>query len=418
MTTPRASSVAGASHPPGAGSDRGSVLLVDDEPLLLRAYKRLLEARGFEVHTAQDGEAAARMLAVMRFGAVLSDISMPGMDGLALLREVRKRDLDVPVVLMTGSPALETAMDALDNGALRYLVKPIDEAKLLEVLEKAIRLHAMARAKREALELLGASGMLMCDRAGLEAGFTRALSSLWMAFQPIVRWPENTLLGYEALVRNEEPTLARPDHLFDAAERLGSLHQLGRRIRGAFVEAARTTPEHTLLFLNLHPRDLEDETLYAKDSPLAALAHRVVLEVTERASLTHVKDVRAKVAELRALGFRIALDDLGAGYAGLTSFAQLDPDVVKLDMSLVRGSDTEPTKQAILSTFVNLCRDLKMMVVAEGIETVQERDTLASLGCTIFQGYLFGKPARLPAPSGTAAAPGAPALAAAASSKR
>lgn len=376
-------------------SGLGSVLVVDDEPLLLRAYRRMLEGHGFEVHTAADGAAAVAMLAGKRFEAILSDISMPGMDGLALLREVRKRDLDVPVVLMTGSPALETAMAALDNGALRYLVKPVDGSDLIAALEKAVRLHAMARAKREALELLGASGMLVGDRAGLEAGFARAVASTWMAFQPIMIWPGNKLLGYEALVRNDEPTLARPDHLFDAAERLGKLHLLGRRIRAAFVEGARLAPPDALLFLNLHPRDLEDETLYAKDSPLAALAPRLVLEITERASLSDVKDVRERIAELRKLGFRIALDDLGAGYAGLTSFAQLDPDVVKLDMSLVRGCDTEPTKQAILSTFVNLCRDLKMMVVVEGIETPQERDTLASLGCSIFQGYLFGRPARL-----------------------
>jgi EAL domain-containing protein (putative c-di-GMP-specific phosphodiesterase class I) len=390
---------AGAADSRVAQRGRGSVLLVDDEALLVRAYKRLLEGRGFEVHTACDGEAATAMLAERRFSVILSDISMPGMDGLALLREVRKRDLDVPVVLMTGSPALETAMEAIDNGALRYLVKPIAKAKLLEVLENAVRLHGMAVAKRDALELLGASGMMVGDRAGLEASFERALSSLWMAFQPIVRWPENTGLGYEALVRNEEPTLARPDHLFDAAERLGSLHLLGRRIRSAFVEAAQHSSEDMLLFLNLHPRDLEDETLYAEDAPLSSLARRVVLEITERASLSRVKDVPGRVAALRKLGFRIALDDLGAGYAGLSSFAQLDPDVVKLDMSLVRGSDTEPTKQAILSTFVNLCRDLNMMVVAEGIETVQERDTLASLGCTIFQGYLFGRPGRLVPPS-------------------
>lgn len=393
-THPAAPSRTELPAPPAPGGFR-SVLLVDDEPLLLRAYKRLLEGRGFEVHTAADGGAAVAMLAGKRFGVILSDISMPGMDGLALLREVRQRDLDVPVVLMTGSPALETAMDALDNGALRYLVKPVDEANLIAALERAVRLHAMARAKREALELLGASGMLVGDRAGLEASFARALASAWMAFQPIILWPEHKLLGYEALVRNEEPTLSRPDHLFDAAERLGKLHLLGRRIRAAFVEAAQRAPPDTLLFLNLHPRDLEDDTLYASDSPLAALAPRLVLEITERASLSHVKDVRGRVAELRKLGFRIAIDDLGAGYAGLTSFAQLDPDVVKLDMSLVRGCDTEPTKQAILSTFVNLCRDLKMMVVVEGIETPQERDTLASLGCTIFQGYLFGKPARL-----------------------
>jgi EAL domain-containing protein (putative c-di-GMP-specific phosphodiesterase class I) len=407
MTTHTASPAAGAAQNSDLQSGRGSVLLVDDEPLLLRAYTRILEKRGFEVQTASDGAAAAAMLAERRFGVILSDISMPGMNGLALLREVRKRDLDVPVLLMTGAPALDTAMEALDNGALRYLVKPIAQSKLLELLENAVRLHALAVAKREALELLGASGMLVGDRAGLEASFARALSSLWMAFQPIVRWPENVTFGYEALVRNEEPTLVRPDHLFDAAERLGSLELLGRRIRAAFVEAAQFAPEDSLLFLNLHPKDLGDATLFAADSPLSALAPRVVLEITERASLSQVKDVRGRVAELRKLGFRIALDDLGAGYAGLTSFAQLDPDVVKLDMSLVRGSDTEPTKQAILSTFVNLCRDLKMMVVAEGVETVQERDTLASLGCTIFQGYLFGRPARL-APSGEAAqrAPG------------
>jgi len=242
MTTHTASPSAGAAQLLDAQAGRGSVLLVDDEPLLLRAYARILENRGFEVQTASDGAAAAAMLAERRFGVILSDISMPGMDGLALLREVRKRDLDVPVLLMTGAPALETAMEALDNGALRYLVKPIAQPKLLEVLENAVRLHAIAVAKREALELLGASGMLVGDRAGLEAGFARALSSLWMAFQPIVRWPENVKLGYEALVRNEEPTLARPDHLFGAAERLGNTSR-------AMLSTATLPLIHKIFFL-------------------------------------------------------------------------------------------------------------------------------------------------------------------------
>ncbi len=375
-------------------SGRGLVMIVDDEPNLLRAYSRLLGARGHQVHTAGDGESALRLLAEVKFDVVLSDIMMPGMSGLQLLTAVRQHDLDVPVILMTGSPALETAVEALENGAFRYLIKPVDATHLIEVIERTTRLHRLATAKREALELLGNSRMLVGDRAGLEASFARALSTLWMAFQPVVRWPENVIFGYEALARNEDATLARPDHLFDAAERLGKVRELGRRIRAAFALQVQSAPAEQVFFLNLHTSDLDDATLYDGDSSLSKVASRVILEITERASLSSVKDVRARVSDLRKLGFRIALDDLGAGYAGLTSFAQLEPDVVKLDMSLVRGADADKTKQAILSTFINLCRDLEMQVVAEGIETVQERDILASLGCTLFQGYLFGKPAR------------------------
>jgi EAL domain-containing protein (putative c-di-GMP-specific phosphodiesterase class I) len=101
------------------------------------------------------------------------------------------------------------------------------------------------------------------------------------------------------------------------------------------------------------------------------------------------------VRSLRALGFRIAIDDLGAGYAGLTSFAILEPEVVKLDMSLVRGVNDEPIKRRLVSSMVTLCKELGILVVAEGIETEAERETLASVGCDLLQGFLLGRPAPL-----------------------
>jgi EAL domain-containing protein (putative c-di-GMP-specific phosphodiesterase class I) len=122
-----------------------------------------------------------------------------------------------------------------------------------------------------------------------------------------------------------------------------------------------------------------------------------VLELTERSSFEHVPNLRARVSLLRRLGYRLAVDDLGAGYAGLNSFAALNPHVVKLDMTLVRGADSEPVKQRVIGSMASLCREFGIMVVAEGIETPAERDIVVSLGCDLIQGFLLGRPMELEA---------------------
>jgi EAL domain-containing protein (putative c-di-GMP-specific phosphodiesterase class I) len=144
--------------------------------------------------------------------------------------------------------------------------------------------------------------------------------------------------------------------------------------------------------VNLHPRDLLDEELYSSDSPLTSVADRVVLELTERASLDRVDDVAARVAELRRLGFQLAIDDLGAGYAGLTAFAELVPEVVKLDMTLVRNIHVDEVKQKLVGSMITICREMSLSVICEGIEVAAERDTLAALGADLLQGYLFARP--------------------------
>jgi EAL domain-containing protein (putative c-di-GMP-specific phosphodiesterase class I) len=92
------------------------------------------------------------------------------------------------------------------------------------------------------------------------------------------------------------------------------------------------------------------------------------------------------------MGFRLAIDDLGAGYAGLNSFSQLEPEVAKLDMALVRDVHKQPTKLTLVRTMISMCRELGIQVVAEGIETAEERDALVWAGCDLLQGYLFAKP--------------------------
>jgi EAL domain-containing protein (putative c-di-GMP-specific phosphodiesterase class I)/CheY-like chemotaxis protein len=372
----------------------GNVLVVDDEEPLLRAVQRLLTHAGFKVDAASGGREAVELLEHRVFDCIVSDINMPGMSGIDLLRAVRGRDLDVPVVLLTGAPSLATAAEAVEYGAFQYLMKPVEGTTLVQMVAKATRLGRMARFKREALEVLGDTAKLAGDRAGLEAAFGRALDTLWMAYQPIVRASNGTLFAHETLVRTTEPAIPHPGALLDAAERLNRLFDLGRIIRAKSAASMDQAPEGTLLFVNLHPRDLLDEELVSPDAPLSRIASRVVLEITERASLDEVADSAGRVAALRQLGFRIAIDDLGAGYAGLTSFANLEPEIVKLDMSLVRGVDTAPKKRKIIDSMTRLCKDMGILVVAEGVETIAEREVLVEIGCDLLQGYLFAKPGK------------------------
>jgi len=371
---------------------RGLILLVDDEPAIARAYARTLGAAGFTVVTASDGREAADVARERSFDVIVSDIAMPTMDGLELLRMVREYDLDVPFVIMTGGPAVDSAARAMEYGALRYLIKPVTPEDLEAVIARAVRLHQMAKIKREALEMFRLEGKHLGDRASLEARLGRAMETLWIAYQPIVSWSKRATFAYEALVRNEEPTLRSPPDLFEAAERLGRLQDLGRAVRDRVARTLDEQPTSSLLFINLHAMELDDDSLISAAAPLSRHAARVVLEVTERAPLEKIRDVTARVGQLRALGYRIAVDDLGAGYAGLTSFAHLEPEVVKVDMSLVRGIDASPMKQKLLRSIVSLCRDLGIEIIAEGVETPEERDALVSVGADLCQGYLFARP--------------------------
>jgi EAL domain-containing protein (putative c-di-GMP-specific phosphodiesterase class I) len=373
------------------------VLVVDDEPDMRAFATRALTRSGCRVETVPNAmEGLALLQKGRQFDVIVTDLAMPGLTGTEFLKKIREIDLDVPVVIATGRPSLESAVAIIEYGGFRYLTKPVEVEVFRNAVLSAGAMHRLALLKRRALELSDGDGWLIGDRAGLEARFDNALDKLWIAFQPIVRWSDRSIYGYEALVRSDEPSLNMPGLLFDAAERLGRVREVGRAVRRAVAECAGQAPPQTNMFVNLHAADLGEENLYSTAAPLSAHASFVVLEITERTSLHRVSDVRDCVAKLRNLGYRIAVDDLGAGYAGLSSFSQLEPDVAKLDMSLVRGIDTSSRKASIVRSMLSVCqRELGTFVVCEGVETEAERDTLASLGADLLQGYLFARPQRL-----------------------
>jgi EAL domain-containing protein (putative c-di-GMP-specific phosphodiesterase class I)/DNA-binding NarL/FixJ family response regulator len=383
----RPSAAGGPSTDPPSG--QGAVLVVEDDEIQRLALVRLLRGEGYRVETVTNGEQAVRAFEASAFDLVVTDIDMPGRSGIELLRSIRARNPDVPVILLTGGPTLDTAILAIEHRATRYLIKPLDHRVFRHAARVSMHASRFAQARRELGE--GGGDYDPTVTSELAGRFERAVEQSFMVYQPIVRWSARRVFAHEALVRSRETGLQSPGALFDAAERLDRVQDVGRIVRSLSARPLLETADE-ILFVNLHTKDLADESLYDSRSPLGTVASRVVLEITERARLEVVGDVSGRIRRLREMGYRIALDDLGAGYASLTSFASLEPDLVKLDMSLVRGIDRSTTKQKVVGSMIRVCLDLGVAVVGEGVERVEERDALLELGCDLLQGFLFGRP--------------------------
>ncbi len=374
---------------------RSSLLVVDDDVLVLKMTRKLLERRGYRVVACSSGEEALLRVGQQTFDCMISDVQMPGIDGTRLLRAVRERDLDLPVVLITGNPDVGGATSAVEYGAFHYLLKPVERGQLEQTVERAVKAGRVARAKREYVERYGSGVFLAGDRAGVDAKLDHALGTLWLAFQPIVSAADASLFAQEALLRSEEPVLSQPEAVFDAAERARRLWDVGRLVRAHVANVVEAAPPGCLFFVNVHRSDFDDPELYAAGAPLSRVAERVVFEITERVSLESMASLSEQATALRALGYRLALDDLGAGSAGLDSFARLEPEFVKLDPSLVRDLHHSEAKRKIISSLVELCHEMGKQVIAEGVEQRAEHEALGKLGCDLLQGYLFGEPVRL-----------------------
>lgn len=359
--------------------DGPSVLVVEDSRVLRRTLCRALRRTGYTVTETEDVQSATALMAERRFDLLATDIRLPGGSGMSLLRRAQSAKPEVPVVLMTGAPELDTAIEAVELGASSYLAKPFSPRDFLDVVARTI-------AKGESAKRSAAD-------ARLEFAFDRALEELYLAYQPIVWAADGRAVAHEALMRSCAPSLTRPDEILRAADRLGRLPDVGRRVRSLAAEALRESRPSHRLFVNVHPADLSDDELFCPRAPLSAHANRVTLEITERETLSEIAGADERVRALRDLGYRIAVDDLGAGYSSLNYLARLEPDIIKLDMDLVRGIDVDDLKSRLVRMLIELCRGMGSQVVGEGVETGGEHRRLAELRCDMLQGYRFGRPA-------------------------
>ena len=221
-----------------------------------------------------------------------------------------------------------------------------------------------------------------------------------MAFQPIVDMRDRSVYAYESLIRGIDGS--------GAASILEQVNDSNRYIfdqvcRVTAVEMASKLGVQCFLSINFLPNAVYQASTCIRATLAAAQrcnfpTDRLIFEITEneRPDQTHLKHI---VVEYKRQGFKTAFDDFGAGYAGLNLLSEFQPDIIKLDMALVRNIDKDHVRQAIVRGLLDICRALHIEVIAEGIEQIGEWRTLQSMGVYLFQGFLFAYPGfeKLPA---------------------
>ena len=219
--------------------------------------------------------------------------------------------------------------------------------------------------------------------------------AVYIEYHPIVVTSTAEVYGYEALARGSLRGLRSPEVMFGVAEEANLIWELSRLCRRRAIEGIESNLEpHQLLFLNIDPHDFRDPTFRHIDLEELGIRNpeRIVLEITERTAITDYPLFQEYLRTFRELGFRFAVDDAGSGYAGLGSIANLAPDYIKLDISLISDIDTNFMKQNLVETMVSFAEDHDIRVIAEGVEREEEYETVKELGVHLTQGFLFHEP--------------------------
>ena len=215
-----------------------------------------------------------------------------------------------------------------------------------------------------------------------------------MAFQPIIDVRTREIFAYEALVRGKggqgagvilSQVTQENRYIFDQTCRVTAVALASRLQIPCFVS------------INFLPNAVYQAATCIRATLEAARAHgfptsRLIFEITENEKLVDKEHLKSIIREYRRQGFKTAIDDFGAGYAGLNLLAEFQPDIIKIDMEMVRAIDTDPVRQAIVRGILGVCAALGIESIAEGVETSGEFETLLGMGVGLFQGYLFAKP--------------------------
>jgi EAL domain-containing protein (putative c-di-GMP-specific phosphodiesterase class I)/GGDEF domain-containing protein len=217
-------------------------------------------------------------------------------------------------------------------------------------------------------------------------------------FQPIISLKDAGILGYEALSRGPANSmLESPSSLFDVAKVYGKLWELEFSCRIKALESISKKTEDINIFLNVDPHIMDDDKFkkgFTKEflKQFNIKAENVIFEITEKNSVADARSFKKVIEHYKEQGYKIAIDDAGSGYSGLNLIADIHPHFIKLDMNLIRDIDKDGLKHALIKTFCDFCTITDIKVIAEGIETENEMNTLIDLGVNFGQGYFIQKP--------------------------
>ena len=383
--------------PPVPSSAIASLLVVDDNIVQRIQVVALCRELGIEmIYEAGSGAEALALLSMLVLppDIAIVDLEMPGMDGVELIESLHERRLSIPLVVVSGREVVlintvETMARNLGIPVVAGIRKPLRRETLAAAFDSWDRERAQPGADASRVPVVPIAP------AELEAAI--ASGAITVQYQPKVDMAKGVVCGVEALARWTHPVHGevRPDHFVELAEREGMIHALTVSVlRQAFGVASLWNELGLQLSMavNLSPRLLEDPALVRELSTLldehGLEAHQVVLEITESSVVDCMGVALGVLARLRLRGFGLSIDDYGTGFSSMQQLARIPFSELKIDRAFVHGAHQRTNLRVILQSALDMSRQLGLVTVAEGIETLADWQLVRDSGCGVGQGFL------------------------------
>jgi EAL domain-containing protein (putative c-di-GMP-specific phosphodiesterase class I)/AmiR/NasT family two-component response regulator len=368
-----------------------TILIVDDEPAISQLLTILLASHGYATKVAVTGRQALEYI-TPNIDLVLLDMLLPDSEGMQICQQLKSNSLtrDIPIIIISGKQSKSDKIESLYLGAEDYLTKPFEPEELFARMDVVLRRHQVRPIENnfQEQETITELRRIIDDE------------SVNVCFQPIYFLKPMRLLGLEMLSRPQTTTpMLNPEVFFKAALKYGVYYEVEMiGWRKGIKMAADLFDGRQKLFLNCDPYLVESDkfkTVRKTFDGLGMSSNEIFLEITERSAVIAFDAFYERIREYRQDGFKIAVDDLGAGYSSLESIIEIRPEAVKLDRRIVNGVSSDPYKNSIVKLFVTFCRENSIICVAEGIETKQDFDALIELGVDAGQGYYLCRPTEI-----------------------
>ncbi|AIE73612.1 MULTISPECIES: EAL domain-containing protein [unclassified Synechocystis] len=396
-----------------------TILIVEDEAIIRELIGETLSLENYDVLEAENGVMALGLLDSLPVmpDLIICDIMMPEMDGHGLIEALQHnpKTAAIPFIFLTALGTMQDFRKGMNSGADDYLIKPFKQEDLLTAvnsrLQKKAKLSAFYQSETPGLSterrrrshrsgtptLTPEEGEIWRElEEGLNAG------QVYLYYQPKVAIHNHCLVGCEALIRWHHPRkgFVSPGIFIPIAEKTGFISVVGQWV----IEAALNQCQQwqclglnpIQVAINISADQFHGEDLIGILRAGVRKYHidpqQLEVELTETLLVKNVQDSIEQLNVLRAEGFSVAIDDFGTGYSSLSYLQQFPFDVLKIDQSFVRHIDQNAKNKTITASIINLAHELDLRVVAEGVETWAEYDTIADMSCDELQGYLFSRP--------------------------